>query len=180
MLKALINKFQRHHDAQDFTEIVKACQSDLRNYCRRLTAGDIALADDIAQDSLITAYQQLGKLNNVVAFKSWLYRIAYRKFLMHISKQKETLTSQYEPLKDNVEDPSYGEQQFENEQILVYLMQFLSKEQRAVITLHFSLGYSQSEISNILDMPLGTVKSHCQRGKETMVLHSHKQQLGAA
>ncbi len=172
MLANLIKKFQRNNDQHAFTEIVKVCQSDLRGYCRRLTAGDLAFADDIAQESLITAFQQLGKLNNINAFKSWLYRIAYRNFLQQLRKQKEVF----------VEDEIVVEieSQHENEQMLLQLMRHLSAEQRAVITLNFTLGYGHDEIAALLEMPIGTVKSHCKRGKDKMIALGQPTHLGAA
>ncbi|WNC69384.1 RNA polymerase sigma factor [Thalassotalea nanhaiensis] len=172
MLDKLIAKFTKQNDQHAFTEIVKACQSDLRGYCRRLTAGDHALADDIAQESLITAYQQLGKLNNIQAFKSWLYRIAYRNFLNQIAKNKEQVQEALPEIAitDNCE----------NEHMVMQLMQFLSNEQRAVLTLNMTLGYGHDEIASILNMPLGTVKSHCKRGKDKLLSIGQQLQLGAA
>ncbi|MEW6998501.1 RNA polymerase sigma factor [Colwelliaceae bacterium BS250] len=172
MLSKLISKFTEQNDPHVFTEIVKACQSDLRGYCRRLTAGDHALADDIAQESLITAYQQLGKLNNVKAFKSWLYRIAYRNFINQIAKNKEQLQETLPEIA--ITDNS------ENEQLIMQLMQYLSEEQRAVVTLNMTLGYGHDEVASILNMPLGTVKSHCKRGKDKLLSIGQQLQLGAA
>ncbi|OUS25916.1 hypothetical protein A9Q98_11530 [Thalassotalea sp. 42_200_T64] len=160
MLAKLISKFTQQNDQQAFAEIVKACQSELRGYCRRLTAGDFALADDIAQESLIIAYQQLGNLKNINAFKTWIYRIAYRNFLNQIAKIKERPLANEQQIEIESRDNS------ENEKLVMQLMQYLSEEQRAVITLNLTLGYGHQEISSILDMPLGTVKSHCKRGKD--------------
>lgn len=172
MLKHLIAKFRQDNDQQAFNDIVKATQSELRGYCRRLTAGDNALADDIAQESLITAYQQLGKLNNVEAFKSWLYRIAYRNFLAHLKKQPLLVddTSVDFAIDDNCED----------ELLIMQLMKCLSEKQRAVLTLNITLGYRHEEIATMLDMPLGSVKSHCKRGKDKLLSLAHQKQLGAA
>ncbi|MBT7583258.1 MAG: hypothetical protein HN572_09865, partial [Kordiimonadaceae bacterium] len=44
----------------------------------------------------------------------------------------------------------------------------LKKNERSTLTLCYSYGMSHSEISEIMDMPLGTVKSHIARGKETL------------
>lgn len=172
MLSKLISKFTQQNDQHAFTEIVKACQSDLRGYCRRLTAGDHALADDIAQESLITAYQQLGKLNNINAFKSWLYRIAYRNFINQIAKNKEQV-------QDTLPEIAITDNN-ENEHLVMQLMQYLSEDQRAVITLNMTLGYGHEEIASILNMPLGTVKSHCKRGKDKLLSIGQQLRLGAA
>ncbi|MDN3651914.1 RNA polymerase sigma factor [Thalassotalea ponticola] len=169
MLDSLIAKFQLQQSRRVFDRIVRQCQSEVLGYCRRLTAGDIALANDIAQESFIIAYQQLGQLNNTSAFKSWLYRIAYRQYLKVLSEQrKNTLVHQSvseQQLHTTVADV---DETLAQEQLIYRLMSSLSVNQRAVITMHLTLGYSQSEISQLLDMPLGTVKSHCNRGKELM------------
>ncbi|WP_068545952.1 RNA polymerase sigma factor [Thalassotalea crassostreae] len=172
MLNKLISAFKQNPDSKGFNDIVKACQSDLRGYCRRLTAGDYALADDVAQESLITAYQQLGKLENIDAFKGWLYRIAYRNFLKQISKVKELGEDHIVELQTVQAD--------DNEEFIIQLMAFLNEQQRAVLSLHITLGYNHEEISNILNMPIGTVKSHCKRGKDKLIGIGQKLQLGAA
>ncbi|NMP15067.1 RNA polymerase sigma factor [Thalassotalea sp. Y01] len=169
MLKRLIAHFQSTQNRQTFDRIVTTCQSDLRGYCRRLTAGDCALADDIAQESLLIAYQQLGKLQNVNAFKSWLYRIAYRQYLQMLKARGEAQVIDEQTMLD--EQSTELTEQLAQEQLIYRLMAPLSVAQRAVITMHLTLGYSHSEISELLHMPLGTVKSHCNRGKEAMQKH---------
>ncbi len=181
MLSQFIRRFLQDNDQQAFNQLVNACQSQLRGYCRRLTLGDIALADDIAQETLIIVYQQLGELQDPNAYKSWLFRIAYRQYVNSLRANRlETHFNQNQGVSPAEDDAYQPHLHTDNEQLLVTLMQDLSVEQRALITLNSSFGYGHAQIANMLDMPLGTVKSHIQRGKQQMLATSRKLHPGAA
>ncbi|WP_169302996.1 RNA polymerase sigma factor [Thalassotalea mangrovi] len=183
ILKDWLNRFQQQRDSQSFAQVVAQCQTPLQGYCRRLTAGDMAMADDIAQETLISVYQQVGQLQNLDAFKSWLYRIAYRHFLHIQAKQNrwKSMTEQELEFALQQETGCGSEQQAcEDERLVLQYMALLTHEERAVITLNHTLEYSHQQIASLLDMPLGTVKSHAKRGKDKLIAFSHRQQRGAA
>jgi RNA polymerase sigma factor (sigma-70 family) len=66
------------HDA--FAELVRRYQSPLRAWLRRLTGGDFARADDLAQETFLRAYRRLGSFRGTGKFSTWLFSIAYNEF----------------------------------------------------------------------------------------------------
>ena len=80
---------------EQFIELVKGEQDALRHYLLALCCGDLATADDIAQETLVKAYLSLLSYANKGKFRSWLFAIAHNTFLNH---RKATRT--YESLEE--------------------------------------------------------------------------------
>src|SRR3954454_1924716 len=78
-------------DRHAFSELVRRYQSGVRATLRRLTAGNHALADDLAQETFLLAYRKLASFRQEARFSTWLYRIATNAFLADARKRKEEL-----------------------------------------------------------------------------------------
>src|SRR6266404_9057674 len=78
-------------DRHAFTELVKRHQSAVRACLRKLTAGNHALADDLAQETFLLAYRNLRSFRQEAKFSTWLYRIATNCWLADRRKRKEEL-----------------------------------------------------------------------------------------
>src|SRR6476660_7539406 len=76
-------------DRHAFGELVRRHQSAVRSTLRRLTGGNIAQADDLAQETFLLAYRNLKSFRQDAKFSTWLYRIAYNVFLADARKMKE-------------------------------------------------------------------------------------------
>ena len=87
----LIARVVVHDDRHAFSELVRRHQSAVRATLRRLTAGNHALADDLAQDTFMLAYRNLKSFRQEAQFSTWLYRIATNAFLADARKRKEEL-----------------------------------------------------------------------------------------
>ena len=158
----LVRRIRQHDDQQAFTELVMRYQSRLRYSLRQLTGFDEALADDLAQETFLKAYRNLHSFRADAQFYTWLYRIAWRCLADHYRRRKpdqytsaefdENLTEAVEPSNDLHLD------------FARVLMQF-DPQQRMVLHLHLQREFTQAEIAAVLDCPLGTVKSHIQRGR---------------
>jgi RNA polymerase sigma-70 factor, ECF subfamily len=145
-------------DAAAFGQLVRDHQSRLRGFLRRLTRGDAALADDVAQDAFLEAWRNIGQFRGEGTFAGWLTRIAYRRYLKLARGRK------LEPLED-VDTASINAAP-DAKLDLEKAMAQLSLPQRASLTMCFALGYSHEEAAAILEMPVGTLKSHIARGRE--------------
>lgn len=167
----LISRALVYDDRHAFGELVKRHQSAIRGLLRRLTGGDEALADDLAQDTFIKAYKALARFNGQSKFGSWLYRIAYNTFLSYLRKKRE-VTGLGELPVDGVEPDRIREVSLRAD--LEQAMQMLSHNERAAIHLCYNEGHSHEEAARTLRMPLGTVKTHILRGKAKL-----KAELGA-
>jgi RNA polymerase sigma factor (sigma-70 family) len=150
-------------DTAAFGALVRMHQSKVRGFLRRLTRGDAALADDLAQETFLEAHRKVAQYRGEGSFGSWLCGIAWSRFLMERRKRKE------EPL-DTV--PEAGSMDAGPSIIarldLERAMARLSAEERAALTLCYALGHSHGEAAEILSLPLGTVKSHVLRGREKL------------
>ena len=87
----LIARVVVQDDRHAFSELVRRHQSAVRATLRRLTAGNHALADDLAQDTFMLAYRNLRSFRQEARFSTWLYRIATNAFLADARKRKEEL-----------------------------------------------------------------------------------------
>ena len=78
-------------DRHAFAELVKRHQSSIRACLRKLTSGNAALSDDLAQETFIQAWRNLKSFRQDARFSTWLYRIATNCWLMHARKRHEEL-----------------------------------------------------------------------------------------
>jgi RNA polymerase sigma-70 factor (ECF subfamily) len=150
-------------DQAAFQQLVERHQAAVRGFLRRLLAGDHGTADDLAQDTFLMAYNKLQTLKAGSSLNSWLHSIAYRQFLQHRRKHARQHVMAEPPTQGH--DPR---QAVEAEILLPKLMREVSTEERACLTLAYAAGMSHPEIGDVTGMPLGTVKSHIQRGKQKL------------
>jgi RNA polymerase sigma-70 factor (ECF subfamily) len=147
-------------DSAAFALLVRQRQSALRGFLRRLTRNDPTLADDIAQEAFLEAWRNISRYRGEGSFAGWLNRIAWSRFLMEARKRKPELL---EDLPErSIETAPDTMLDLEN------AMRKLSAGERAALTLCYALGHSNEEAAAILEMPLGTVKSHILRGREKL------------
>lgn len=149
-------------DANAFTSLVRTHQSRVRGFLLRLSSGDHALADDLAQETFIEAFRKLGQYRSEGSLAGWLFRIAYTRFLMDRRKRKER------PTEDEPVESAEGKPASMARLDLTRAMARLTPAERASITLCYALGHSNEEAATILNLPLGTVKSHILRGREKL------------
>jgi RNA polymerase sigma-70 factor, ECF subfamily len=148
-------------DQDSFDDLLKRYQSPIRQFLRRLTAGDHALADDISQETFIKMFYNLNSFRGDCSVSTWLHTIAYRNFLRHME-----LVSKIDYDDDPESMNAIGTHHDHTSEILVeQLMKRLSVNERLMVTLSFSVGMSHSEIAEVTGAPLGTIKSHINRGK---------------
>lgn len=151
-------------DAAAFDLLVRQHQSALRGFLRRLTRGDYALADDLAQDTFLEAHRKLGQFEGRGTFSGWLYAIAWSRFLM------ETRRRRLEPLDEDFAEHQAHTPEAANMARLDLEAAFakLRPQERAALTLCFALGMPHEQAAAALKMPLGTLKSHVARGREKL------------
>ncbi len=149
--------------------LVKTHQGQIRAFLRRLCRNH-ALADDLAQDTFLRAFQNMGKIQDNAKAKSWLFQIAYRIFLDHARKQKRRaeLADENLPAPEPTPESLYGVKVDGIKMDIEQAMNTLSPEQRAAVMLCLSYGFSNAEAAKALGQPLGTVKSHIARGKDKL------------
>ncbi len=153
------------NDMTAFGDLVERYQERVRRTLLRLTAGDQMLADDLAQDTFIRAYDKLSTYRGPGSFGPWLSRIATTLFLQLKRKDKTARTALAELA---VEEVPVTRQPEAAAMDLDKALAVLKPDERTVIVLCFGEGMSHSEAAEATGMPLGTVKSHALRGRQKM------------
>ena len=149
-------------DASAFGELVRRHQAQVRNFLRKLSR-DFALADDLAQDAFLHAWDKLHTYRGQGTFIGWLLKVAYTTFLQ--SKRKSNRYG--DVLSLMAHEPGSGAVEESNEvSDLDRFLAVLTEEERAIMILSYACGLSHREIGEATDMPVGTVKSIIFRGKE--------------
>ena len=134
----------------------------MRSFLRRLCKS-YALADDLAQECFIKAYNNFDQLNTEAAAQFWLFGIAYRCFLDH--NRKETRRRH---LIDMVPETNQTVTMPSSRLDLEAAMGTLSSDCRACVILCLAYGYTHEDTAALTNLALGTVKSHIQRGKKRL------------
>lgn len=165
----LIARVVLHDDRNAFAELVRRHQSTVRASLRKLARGDEGLADDLAQETFLLAYRNLAKFRFDAKFSTWLYRIAYNVFVSDARKMKEVLHETDDDLPPDVPDTAPPLAESTSLRIdLDRAMECLNEAERAVIVQCYYNDLSHDEASQVLGMPLGTVKTHVLKAKEKM------------
>jgi len=147
-----------------FDELVHRYQSPVRRFFLSQTLGDSQLSDDLAQDTFIKAYLNIGKFRSLSSFQTWLMRIAYNVYYDHMRSQKPTGDIDQQASLPVYENPTLKVD-------LYAALALLKPDERSCITLQLIDGYDIAKIADITGMKEGTVKSHLSRGKEKMATY---------
>jgi len=168
----LVSRVLLANDQRAFSLLVQKHQGAIRAFLRRLTAGDHAAADDLAQETFLAAYRKLHSWQGTAQFSTWLHSVAYRKFLERARKE-----ARYQVMAEVPETGQAAANPAESEILAEQLMATLGVEDRACLTLSYSAGLSLDEIAGLMGLPLGSVKSRIHRAKLKLQLwlddHDH-------
>jgi RNA polymerase sigma-70 factor (ECF subfamily) len=128
-------------------------------------------AEDIVQESFIRAFTKLNTFRGGSQFYTWLYRIAHNAAISQIRKRKptESLDQEVDGMGKQIagchETPSHRLEQQEQNQRLSDALDRLKEEQRSVLVLREMDGLDYDAIAEILDVPVGTVRSRLHRAR---------------
>lgn len=149
-------------DRRAFEQLMRRYQGMVRAQLRRLLHGDDARADDLAQETFLLAWRKLDQFRGEARFSTWLHRIAYSCFLQ--ARRKRSAAA------DDVDGdapnlPISPRNAADLRLDVERAMRRLSATEQEVLLHVVQLGLSHEEAAYVLAMPLGTVKSHMNRGK---------------
>ena len=152
-----------------FDELVRRYQSPVRRFFLNLTLGDEQLSDDLAQDTFIKAYLNIGKFRAMASFQTWLMRIAYNVFYDHYRKMRNEKLEMKNVNGEMINDHFSFLTSHSSFKMDIYAaLALLKPDERTCITLQLIDGYDIQKIAEITGIKEGTVKSHLSRGKEKM------------
>ncbi|WP_373303918.1 RNA polymerase sigma factor SigM [Streptomyces cinerochromogenes] len=173
-------------DPEAFGEIVRRHRDRLWAVALR-TLGDREEAADAVQDALVSAYRAAHTFRGQSAVTTWLHRITVNACLDRARKAASRKTApvddteRLEQLLEPYESASEPAERNDVHRQLLEALGTLPPEQRAALILVDMQGYPVAEAARILDVPTGTVKSRCARGRAKLLpLLTHLRPEGAA
>lgn len=177
--KELIKRF-RNNDESAFEELVLRYQKKIYNTVLRMLS-NLDDTSDITQEIFIKVYQNLRKFKGQSSFSTWLFSIAANHCRDELRKrQKELKSSSFdsiaekrketEKVSDNNSNYQPEEKSLQNEEFrdIEIALSKLSIEYRETLILRDIQGFTYDEISNILNLPAGTVKSRLSRARRKL------------
>ena len=158
----IIVSLARTGDRAAFEELVRRRQSSVRTLMRRC-CGDITLADDLAQQVFLQLWKKIHTLKQAGALGAWLKRVAVSIWLQYLRKTDALRGA------DELEEPDHAHKETTGMGMdLDLALATLPNQVRLCIVLSYQEGMTHAEIAEITDTPLGTVKSHINRGSQRL------------
>ncbi|MFF1602385.1 RNA polymerase sigma factor SigM [Streptomyces mirabilis] len=161
-------------DHEAFGEIVRRHRDRLWAVALR-TLGDREEAADAVQDALVSAYRAAHTFRGQSAVTTWLHRITVNACLDRARKAASRKTSpvddteRLEQLLEPHESASAPAERNDLHRELLAALRTLPADQRAALVLVDMQGYPVAEAAHVLDVPVGTVKSRCARGRARLL-----------
>ena len=146
-----------------FGELVRRHGSAVRALVRRMGA-DAALADDIAQDACLAAFERIADFRGEGTFQAWLKRIASRLYLRRVRRALAQALAQEAEAAEPEAGPPGSDARLDLDEAL----RGLPEAERLCVCMCYGAGFSHAEAAELLNTPLGTVKSHVKRGLDRL------------
>ncbi len=157
-----------------FEDLIRPYLRELYSYAYRLCRNRDR-AEDIVQDLVLRLYQSKSRLDQVDNLRPWLYKSLFRQYLN--DKRSESRSpfgyidgaeEQLAELEDQGETPEALTAHHLQKANLKQALGYLRPEFREILLIHDLEGFSVQETANILDIPVGTVKSRVHRARNNL------------
>ncbi|WHX67276.1 RNA polymerase sigma factor SigW [Peribacillus frigoritolerans] len=177
LIKERINQVLKG-DHNAFGEIVEIYKDKVYQICFRML-GNRQEAEDLAQEAFVRAYVNIRSFNITMKFSTWLYRIATNLCIDRLRKKKPDYyldaevagtegLNMYSQIASDMAKPEEEVESLELQETIQVEIMKLPEKYRSVIVLKYIEELSLKEISEILDLPVGTVKTRIHRGREAL------------
>ena len=175
----LVDKSKRG-DMEAFGMLIKRHEKSVYNLAYRMLK-NVEDTKDAAQEIFLKVFASLNSFRGESSFATWLYRIATNECINRLKRPRflslEELRREYENEMKPIEPPQLIDtsplpeelaERHEIQKLVHKAMDELPDHYRLVITLRHFQGFSYDEISEALDLPVGTVKTYLFRAKKTL------------
>jgi RNA polymerase sigma-70 factor (ECF subfamily) len=177
-------------DEKAYAEIMKRYRDSIYFMLLRMVNNEDD-AEDLTMEAFSKAFKKLAQYTPHYAFSTWLFKIASNNCIDFIRKQKQQLLSLDKKFEDeeggetgvNIQaeamDPEERYIKKQKVKVMHELVKGLKPRYRMLIELRYFKEYSYSEISDYLELPLGTVKAQLYRAREFLyqILKSSQEKL---
>jgi len=130
------------------------------------TLHDVEEARDVAQEAFFKAYRSLRTFKPGSKFSTWIFAIAYHACCDRLSRRKRYSNEELPERADASPGPEAQAIALDEARRLRAAIDALPEKYRTVITLYHLQNKQYEEIAQVLDLPMGTVKTHLFRAKE--------------
>ncbi len=161
----LIARALSREDQNAFGELVRRYQSPVRGFLSRMTS-DSHLGDDLAQETFLKAWKKLHTYRGGAKFSTWLFSIAFNEFRTVARRRKELAIEDIDDAREQSEEPVAMPDGLRMD--LTEAIKRLNSNERAAVVLCCQNGMSHDEAAQVLECPLGTVKTNVLRGREKL------------
>lgn len=167
-------KLAKAGDTKAFGSLVELHQRYVYNLALRVVANPQE-AEDLAQEALVRAWIALPNFREQAQFRTWLYRIVANlcfNRLPGLRRELNDLGDEYledwSDLNAAQDDPAAITEANDLKDFLYYEIDKLPEQYRLLVSLRYQQELSYDEISSVLNLPLGTVKTGLFRAKERL------------
>jgi RNA polymerase sigma-70 factor, ECF subfamily len=158
----------RRGEREAWRELIAAWEPRLFYYIRRLVPQE-SDAWDVLQQTWLGAFENIRSLGDTRLLATWLYCIARNKAISHRRSRGARAAELTEIIGDPAaEDEPDTLEEFENAEAVHRAIDELSLAHREALTLHFLQDLSLEQIADVLDVPVGTVKSRLHHAKREL------------
>jgi RNA polymerase sigma-70 factor (ECF subfamily) len=175
--KRLIKKVKKG-DQQAFAELVERYKNSVFAICLRMV-GNAQEAEDLSQEAFIRAFNHIDQYDHERKFSTWLFRIATNLSIDFLRRRKSNISldavvpgteglSLNAMLPDQTAQPEELVVRKETEEMVQNEIKKLPEKYRSAVVLKYIEDLSLKEISEIMDIPVGTVKTRIHRGREML------------
>ncbi|MBG0814369.1 RNA polymerase sigma factor SigM [Planomonospora sp. ID82291] len=157
-------------DPHAFSELVKRHRDRMWAVALR-TLGDPDEAADAVQDAFVSAYRKAGSFRGEAAVTTWLHRIVVNACLDRMRRKSVRPVADDELIEAAERESPVPDRTAEREVSMEVssALKLLPADQRAALVLVDMMGYSVEDAAQVLQVPSGTVKSRCARGRAKLV-----------
>ena len=163
---------------EDFEEEIVPHLDAMYNFALRLTS-DPSDAEDLVQDTIVKAFRFFSSYEKGTNAKAWLFRILKNSYINNYRKQSkkpnqvdyDEVSSFYETIRADRTDTSDLEDKMFRELVdddISQALEELPEDFRTVVLLCDVEGFTYEEIANMLDVPIGTIRSRLHRGRNLL------------
>ena len=158
----------RHGDSTALDDLLRRHHPRIHSVCFRIL-GHRSDADDAAQNALVSIVRKLDSFDGRSTFSTWTYRIATNAALdeMRRRRRRPRPSTKAEEINERLADPAAERagDVLENRQLVEHALTRLPDEYRVAVVLRDVADLEYDQIAEVLDIPIGTVRSRIARGR---------------
>jgi RNA polymerase sigma factor (sigma-70 family) len=162
----LVERVVKGKDQHAFTQLVMRHQLVVRSVLARSCRRDAHAIDDLVQETFLRAYLSLSSFRQEAKFSTWLYRIAFNVVADKYRRKKLDCCDL-----ESIEELAVHCKRLQQSDLrgdLAKAMKKISEPQKMAVRLCLEEGYTHVDAAHVMNIPLGTVKSHVARARVSL------------